>query len=201
MPPPYILTTLDDRGMTDRSRKKEETTDGTPSETEEVFEIKDGLEEAKELAEQYLDAARRIQADFDNYRKRSVKDMEDAKKRATDDLIAELLPSIDDLDRALCLVGEENDFILGIRGVRQNLMKTLESRGVKEIPTDCKFNPGLHEAMSTVEGEQDGDIAEVYQKGYLCDDRVLRYSKVKVTKASEEEDETAGETAKENKQE
>lgn len=186
--------------MTDKFRKKAGPEETESPETEEKFEIKDELEEAKELAGQYLDAARRIQADFDNYRKRSVKDMEDAKKRANDDLIAELLQTIDDLDRALCLAEEENDFILGIRGVRQNLMKTLETRGVKEIPTDGKFDPGFHEALSTVDGERDGDIAEVYQKGYLCDDRVLRYSKVKVTKSSETEG-TAGETAKENKQE
>lgn len=189
--------------MTDKSRKKNKQKDGKSSdvETEEMFEIKDDSAEVSDLAEQYLDAARRIQADFDNYRKRSVRDMEDAKKRAADDLIAELLPTIDDLDRALCLVEEENDFIYGIRSVRQNLMKILEARGVKEIPTDCKFNPGLHEALSTVNGEQDGNIAEVYQKGYLCDDRVLRYSKVQVTKASEKESETAGETANKNKQE
>ena len=174
MPPPCILTTLDDRSMTDKSEKKNKMNEEKTSESEE-FEIKDDLEATKELAEQYLDAARRIQADFDNYRKRTVKDTEDAKKRATDDMMAELLLSIDDLDRALCLVEEENDFILGIRGVRHNLMKILEVRGVKEIPTDCKFNPGFHEAMSTVDGERDGDIAEVYQKGYVCDDRVLRY--------------------------
>lgn len=186
--------------MTDKSRKKEDLKEEKASKEEEIQE-KDELSEARELAEQYLDAARRIQADFDNYRKRTVKDTEDAKKRATDDLIAELLTTVDDLDRALCLAEEDNEFIRGIKGVRQNLMKTLEVRGVKEIPTDCKFNPGFHEALSTEDGDEDGNIAEVYQKGYLCDDRVLRYSKVKVTKASGKECPTAGETARENNEE
>lgn len=186
--------------MTDKSRKKEELNEKKVSETEEI-EVKDELSEARKTADQYLDAARRIQADFDNYRKRTVKDMEDARKRATDDLIAELLTTVDDLDRALCLAEEDNEFIRGIKGVRQNLMKTLEVRGVKEIPTDCKFNPEVHEALSTVDGDEDGNIAEVYQKGYFCDDRVLRYSKVKVTKVPEKENLTAGETADKNTEE
>ena len=74
-------------------------------------------------------------------------------------------------------------------------MKTLASHGIAEIPTDCKFNPNFHEALCVAEGDEDGNIAEVYQKGYASGDRVLRYSKVKVTKAPEAEKQTAGETA------
>ena len=185
--------------MTEKSKGKHEPNKKRKSETEDVPEmepVKDELKEAQELAIHYLDAAMRTQADFDNYRKRSTKEMEEFKKYAVNDLIAEILESVDDLDRALAINKEDNEFIRGIRGVRQNLMKMLVARGVIEIPTDCKFNPEYHEALSVVEGEEDGNIAEVYQKGYMCGGRVLRYSKVKVTKASDKECQTAGESAK-----
>lgn len=144
---------------------------------------KNELAEAKELADQYLDAAKRIQADFDNYRKRSIRDAEEFRKHASDGLAADLLPTLDDLERALDSTSEENEFILGVKKVRQNLMKTLAGYGISEIPTDGRFDPKIHEALCTVDGEEDGKIAEVFQKGYSNGDRVLRYSKVKVTKA------------------
>ena len=185
--------------MTEKSREKHEPDKKKKPKTEDVPDlgpVKDELKEARELADHYLGAAMRIQADFDNYRKRSAKEMDEFKKHAADDLIAEILGTVDDLDRALAVTDEDNEFIRGIKSVRQNLMKMLAARGVKEIPTDCKFNPGYHEALSATEGEEDGNIAEVYQKGYMCGGRVLRYSKVKVTKASDKECQTAGETAK-----
>ena len=89
---------------------------------------------------------------------------------------------VDDLDRALGYVDEETDFVVGIRGVRTNLMKVLESNGLKEIPADGDFDPNYHEALCVVEGDEDGKVAEVFQKGYTLNGKVLRYSKVKVTK-------------------
>jgi molecular chaperone GrpE len=190
--------------MTERSKEKHQPNEKKKPKAEVVPDmepVKDEMKEAKELADHYLAAAQRIQADFDNYRKRSAKEMEELRKHAVNDLIAETLGTVDDLDRALAITDEDTEFIRGIKSVRQNLMKMLASRGVEEIPTDRKFNSGYHEALSAVEGEEDGDIVEVYQKGYTCGDRVLRYSKVKVTKASDKECLTARETAKYNKEE
>ena len=68
-------------------------------------------------------------------------------------------------------------------------MKVLESNGLKEIPTEGKFDPNYHEALCAVEGDDDGTIAEVFQKGYMLNGKVLRYSKVKVTKKKEESEE------------
>ena len=101
-------------------------------------------------------------------------------------MISELLTIEDDLDRALDSAKEENDFVIGVRGIRQNLMKILESKGLTEIPTDGKFDPNCHEALCVVEADTDGDIAEVFQKGYRIGNKVLRYSKVKVTKKRSE---------------
>ena len=163
--------------MTDKS-KQEEVQKDTEEETVEV----DPLEEAQKKAEEYLDMARRVQADFDNYRKRSQKEKEDYKAFATADLLSDLLTIVDDLDRALEHNKDDNDFVTGVKSVRKNLMKVLESKGLKEIDTSGKFDPNYHEAFGMVEADTDGDIAEVFQKGYSIGSRVLRTAKVKVTK-------------------
>ncbi len=166
--------------MTDKSKKKD---------AEQAGPAADELAEAKAEAEKYLDMARRLQADFDNFRKRTQRENEEYRKFACSSVLSDLLTIVDDLDRALEHAGEETEFVKGIRGVRANLMKVLESNGLKEIPADGKFDPDCHEALCTVEGDEDGDIAEVFQKGYTLNGKVLRYSKVKVTKKREESEE------------
>lgn len=168
--------------MTDKSRKK---TDGK-EDAAEASKMQEDLCKAREEAEKYLDMARRLQADFDNYRKRTQKENEDFRKYASEGIVKELLPIIDDLDRALANVREDTDLSVGIRGVRKNMMKVLEEKGVKDIPAEGRFNPELHEALCTVEGDKDGDIAEVLQKGYQMNGRVLRYAKVRVTVKKED---------------
>ena len=163
--------------MTDKSKEKE-----APVEEEKPSEEADPVAEAEAKAEKYLDMARRLQADFDNYRKRTERDNAEFRKFACSSIIIDLLTVVDDLDRALGYVDEETDFVVGIRGVRANLMKILESNGLKEIPADGDFNPEYHEALCVVEGDEDDKVAEVFQKGYTLNGKVLRYSKVKVTK-------------------
>lgn len=153
-------------------------------------EVSSKLEEAQAQAEKYLDMARRLQADFDNYRKRTQRENEEFRKYACSSIVGDLLTVVDDLDRALEHAGEETEFVKGIRGVRANLMKVLESNGLREIPSEGKFDPELHEALCAVDGEEDGMIAEVFQKGYTLNGKVLRYSKVKVTRKTEEKAES-----------
>ena len=169
--------------MTGKSEKKEKKTAEQPAEVEE---LQKKVEEAENKAAEYLQMAQRLQADFDNFRKRTQRENEEFKTFATAGLISELLTIEDDLDRALDNAKEENDFVIGVRGIRQNLMKVLESKGLTEIPTDGKFDPNCHEALCIVEADTDGDIAEVFQKGYRLGNKVLRYSKVKVTKKRSE---------------
>ena len=169
--------------MTGKSKEKKED---IPEEDVEIVEEEepkaDPLKEAQDLAEKYLDMARRLQADFDNYRKRTQRENEEFKKYANAGIVTDLLNVVDDLDRALEHAKEEDDLTVGIRGVRTNLMKILESNGLQEIPADGKFDPNFHEALCTVEGDEDNNIAEVFQKGYTLNGKVIRYSKVKVTK-------------------
>lgn len=167
--------------MTDKSKKKKAQND-----VEETSENTD-LAEANAKAEEYLNIARRLQADFDNFRKRTEKENEEFRKFATEGMTRELLTIIDDMDRALGTADEETELVVGIRGIRHNLMKILEENGLSEIPAEGQFDPNIHEALCAVEGDTDGEIAEVFQKGYRMNDKVIRCSKVKVTKKKEGE--------------
>ncbi len=158
--------------MTDKSEDVEKTEVG----------LEEQLADAKAQADKYLDMARRLQADFDNFRKRTQRENEEFRKYACSSIVGDLLTVVDDLDRALKHAGDETEFVKGIRGVRANLMKVLESNGLKEIPSEGKFDPEFHEALCTVDGDEDGLVAEVFQKGYTLNGKVLRYAKVKVTK-------------------
>jgi len=164
--------------MTGRKEKAEKT----EAVDEPARDIEAELAQAKELADKYLDTARRLQADFDNYRKRSQRDMEEYRKYACSSIVQDLLTVVDDLDRALACAKEDDVLTQGVKGVRANLMKVLEANGLKEIPADGMFDPNIHEALCAVDGDEDGKIAEVFQKGYSLNGKVLRYAKVKVTR-------------------
>jgi molecular chaperone GrpE len=166
-------------------KSKEKKSDDTSKDEVEIIEEEpkaDPLKEAQEQAERYLDMARRLQADFDNYRKRTQRENEDFKKFACAGIVTDLLTIVDDLDRALEHAKEDDDLVVGIKGVRANLIKVLENNGLQEIPAEGKFDPNYHEALCTVEGEEDDQIAEVFQKGYMLNGKVIRFTKVKVTK-------------------
>lgn len=153
-----------------------------------VKKLEEECAKAKADAESYLDMARRIQADFDNYRKRTEAQNADFRKFATSGLVTELLNISDDLERALASAANpEESFAVGVKAVRGNLVKILESQGVTEVPAEGDFDPNMHEALMMVEGEEDNKVAQVYQKGYMMHGRVLRFAKVAVTKKKEQE--------------
>jgi molecular chaperone GrpE len=130
-----------------------------------------------------LDMAKRIQADFDNYKKRVVREREDIVRAANDKLVMELLSTLDDLERATETDWDEAHLRVGIGQVRSNLLSLLKGYGLREIPNEM-FDPQYHEAFSVGEGEE-GTVIEVYQKGYCLGPRVLRHSKVKVGMSKE----------------
>lgn len=103
------------------------------------------------------------------------------------DLVKELLNISDDLGRALESADPDDPTVVGVRGVRDNLVKILAQQGVEEIPSEGKFDPSMHEALTLVDGEEDGMIAMTAQKGYKMHDKVIRYAKVVVTKKKEPE--------------
>ena len=176
--------------MTGKSKEKTEA----PSEEKEVETtpeeptLEAQLEQAKAEAAENLDRWQRTFAEFDNYRKRTEKEMADFRKFANSGLVTELLNVVDDLGRALESAPDaESSLAVGVKAVRGNLVKILEAQGVSEVPTDKGFDPNMHEALMVVEGEEDDKIAQVYQKGYMMNGRVLRFAKVVVTKKKEQE--------------
>ena len=134
---------------------------------------------------------KRVAADFENYRKRVARDQESLVARAHERLVKELLPVLDDLERALAAAEEHEEIKLeeGVRLVHQELQAALKREGLAEIETNGQFDPHVHEALLSQPSEQDeGAILEVVQKGYTLGDRVVRPARVVIAAAKPEDD-------------
>ena len=147
----------------------------------------DELSETKRERDEYLDLARRTKADFENYRKRVAKETSEALARGKADLARQLLPALDNLERALA-AGKDPEahraLVEGVAMVRDELHGRLEGAGVEAFdPTGEKFDPQLHEALSTrpAEDTEPGVVLETLEKGYRLNGQVLRAAKVVVS--------------------
>lgn len=160
-----------------------------PAAAKEDAESRTQAEDEKAKLQQkvdyYIDIARRTQADFENYRKRNLSARAEALAEGKTEVVNAFLPVIDDIDRALSHVKEEDAISEGLRLVRRQIDKALGSLNVEEIGSvGEKFDPNFHEAVMQVppqEGQESGIVAEVFRKGYKMGDKVLRYTMVKVT--------------------
>ena len=132
--------------------------------------------------DEYLDLVQRVQADFENYRKRSVREQERLVAHAHERLVRELLPVLDDLERALEAAErhEEAQLVEGVKLVEKSLRAALAKEGLAEIDTDGPFDPHVHEALLTQpsDASASGSILEVVQRGYRVGDRVVRPARV-----------------------
>ena len=125
----------------------------------------------------------RLAAEFDNFKKRTARDREQYVALANERLIGELLPILDDLERALVAAAEHEEAQLeeGVRLVHRSLAGVLERQGVKAIEADGKFDPHVHEALLSQPSEaEEGSVLDVVQKGYRLGDRVVRPARVVV---------------------
>ena len=124
----------------------------------------------------------RLAADFDNYKKRAAREREEYVVLANERLLKELLPVLDDLERALNAAEDHEEAQLeeGVRLVHRSLASLLARNGVEEIATDGKFDPHVHEALlaQPAEDREQGDVLDVIQKGYKLGDRVVRPARV-----------------------
>jgi molecular chaperone GrpE len=140
------------------------------------------LAEAEAKRDEYLELAQRVQADFENYRKRAAREQERLVAHAHERLVRELLPVLDDLERALEAAErhEEATLVDGVRLVERALRGALEKEGVREIETEGAFDPHVHEALLTQarEGARPGSVVEVVQRGYRMGDKVVRPARV-----------------------
>jgi len=163
---------------------------------EDVESLKKALAEEKAKAEDYLANWQRAQADFINYKRRVEQERNEATKFANAMLVLNLLPVLDDLERALENVSTKLaglTWVEGIRLIYRKLQAVLQGHGLIEIKAlGQPFDPNLHEAVLYGEGEE-GMVIEELQKGYMLHDRVLRPTMVKVGRSKEEKEET-GET-------
>jgi len=183
-------------------------TEGTDPETGSV--PRDGREgsvpsdrvaELERERDEYLDSLQRLKAEFDNFRKRMARDSAAQSARASEALVKELLPVLDDLERALVAAEERSACIAagqspaastpeeleakleeGVRLVHRALADVLARTGLVEIETDGTFDPHVHEALLTQPADdvEPGSVVQVLQKGYRLGDRVLRPARVVV---------------------
>jgi molecular chaperone GrpE len=133
--------------------------------------------------DEYLNDLKRVAAEFENSRKRVLRDQESLVARAHERLVRELLPVLDDLERALAAAEEHEEAKLeeGVRLVHRELKAALDREGVAEIETDGHFDPHVHEALLSQPSEaEEGSVLEVLQKGYKLGDHVLRPARVVV---------------------
>ena len=141
--------------------------------------------------DEHLNDLKRVAAEFENYRKRVARDQESLVARAHERLVKELLPVLDDLERALAAAEDHQEAKLeeGVRLVHRELAAALQREGLAEVETNGRFDPHVHEALLSQPSEaDDGSIIEVVQKGYVLGDRVVRPARVVVAAPQPEAD-------------
>ena len=151
-----------------------------------LFEKKDKKDKKDEQIADLTDKLTRQMAEFDNYRKRTEKEKSAMYEIGAKDVVEKILPVVDNFERGLQSVAEENKgdpFVQGMDKIYKHLMTTLEEIGVKPIEAvGQEFNPDYHNAVMHVEDEELGEnvVADEFQKGYMYRDSVVRHSMVKV---------------------
>jgi molecular chaperone GrpE len=179
--------------VTSRDESGEPSGDEDPGVEREILEEKeqtdsspeDPLAQAQRERDEYLDLARRAQADFENYRKRAAREAAASGERAKSGLVRELLPVVDNLERALASAQDgEQHLAEGVRLVHSALIAVLERNGVEQFdPRGDRFDPGEHEALSMrqQDGAESGVVLDVVEKGYRSNGSILRPARVVVS--------------------
>jgi len=146
----------------------------------------DSLEEARKQRDDYYDRLLRKTAEFDNYRKRTDRERQQLSEAAAADLLQELLPLVDDMERALRAESDDADAIRkGIELIHKQLLEILRKRGVRPIEAlGADFDPHYHMAVAHEPGNdrREGEVIEEFRRGYMLGDRLLRPAMVKVAK-------------------
>jgi len=142
------------------------------------------LQEETKKIQEYIDHLQRLQAEFDNYRKRTEQEKQLIIKQANQEIIQKFLAVLDSFELAFKTQKEDNEFTKGMKLIFSEIYSTLEKEGLKKI--EClgkKFDPNFHEVMLQEESDkEEGIVLEELQKGYMLNDRVIRFSKIKISK-------------------
>src|SRR6185436_3285247 len=171
----------EDEPVTSRDEAGEPSGEEDPANEQE--RIVEQPEKAEEPGEDYLALAQRIQADFENYRKRAAREAAAAGERAKSGLVRELLPIVDNLERALTSAEDgEQHLAEGVRLVHSELIAVLERNGIQQFdPAGDRFDPTEHEALSVRNDGEPGVVLEVVERGYRANGTVLRPARVVVS--------------------
>lgn len=152
---------------------------------ESIEDLKKQIDEKDQKIDHYYSQMQRLQADFENYKKRTEKDMNEYIKYANEGLILKLIDTYEDLERALKSAEEGENLKKGVELIFKNLKKVLKKEGLSEIPAEGeKFDPYKHEALMTEEHEdyENGDVTETLARGYTLNSKVIKCAMVKVCK-------------------
>lgn len=194
---------MDENELSAEEMPRGEEGEAVEGEEEDVASLKKALAEEQARAEGYLASWQRAQADFVNYKRRTEQERNEMVMLANATLMLNLIPVLDDLERALDNVSEKLSGLTWVDGIvliYRKLKATLEGNGLSEIKALGEtFDPNFHEAALYADGEE-GKVIEELQKGYMLHDRVLRPAMVKVGKGlmeKEEEEETSQEEVQE----
>jgi molecular chaperone GrpE len=143
----------------------------------------DPLGRAERERDEYLELSQRTRAELENFRKRAAREAAQAGERAKANLVRELLPVLDNLERAIASAGDEEKHLAdGVKMVHAQLVATLEREGIESFdPAGEAFNPECHEALSTREDGESGRVLDVVERGYRLNGTVLRPARVVVS--------------------
>jgi molecular chaperone GrpE len=171
----------------DCERMEEERNQPADESTTATSTVQPDIAELQKQRDDYYDRLLRKTAEFDNYRKRTERERIQLSEAAAADLIEELLPLVDDLERALKVeAGADSDAIRrGVELIHKQLLETLRKRGVKAIDSlGADFDPHFHQAVAhePAEGHREGEVTEEFRRGYMLGDRLVRPAMVKVAK-------------------
>ena len=178
----------DEKGYADPLDKVKEALDFVnrkPDEPklDEKEELKKQIEDKNKQIDELTDTLKRLQAEFENYKKWNTKEKSEFIKYAHANLIAQMLPVLDSFEIALKNTSDKEKFVEGIKIIYAQLRSMLEAEGLKPIKAvGEKFDPYKHEVLMKQESDKPEDtILEEFQKGYMLNDRVIRHSKVKIS--------------------
>ena len=149
---------------------------------EEVKALKEKLDKLEADKEDAVKQAQRLQAEFENYRKRNAQLSAESRDDGVRETVKALLPVLDSFERAMQNAPEDT-FAEGMRNIEKQLVDALKKSGLEEVPAEGAFDPNLHEAVmkESAEGEESGKILTVFQKGYKVKGKIVRFSMVKVS--------------------
>jgi len=143
------------------------------------------LQKKDEELKEMIDTLQRLQAEFENYRKRIDKEYQSMKSCACEALIMEMLDVLDNFERAM-LSKEHKEFTKGVELIYAQFYELMEKQGLKKIDSSGKFDPYKHEVLLAEKSDKEsGIILEELQSGYMLGDKIIRHAKVKIAKKEE----------------